>query len=468
MIKLSNVSFSYGEEDSADNNGLKNISLSISKGQVVLLCGQSGCGKTTITRLINGLIPHFYEGNLTGKIIVNGKEVMEQELYDTAKIVGTVFQNPRSQFFNVDTRSELAFGLENRGEAVEYILDKVENTVFEYQMEHLIDRSIFELSGGEKQKIACGCVSSCSPDVFVLDEPSANLDIWSIKQLKLLIAKWKKQGKTIIIAEHRLFYIWDLIDRAVYLKNGVIEKDMMPQEFRSLSETQLHEMGLRSNIECEQFQSRKYLINEMKKITFHNFIFGYIKGKNIINIPKLMVSQNSITAIIGNNGLGKTTFLRCICGLEKKCKGVMECKNKVYKRKQRLKEIFLVMQDVNHQLFTESVMDEVMISMKEENEDKAIEILSALDLIPYKDRHPVSLSGGQKQRVAVATAIASERDILLFDEPTSGLDFYHMLQIADMFKKLKAMGKTLIVVTHDWEFIKAIDANVIKLAEQTE
>ena len=178
------------------------------------------------------------------------------------------------------------------------------------------------------------------------------------------------------------------------------------------------------------------------------------------------IDKNSITAIVGNNGIGKSTFLRCICGLEKKCKGIMEIDGKVYKRKERLNEIFLVMQDVNHQLFTESVLDEVLISMKKENEEKAI---------GYSKNHwtyyrtgsdiPVSLSGGEKQRVAVATAIASERSVLLFDEPTSGLDYRHMLQVARLFEKLRNHGKTILVVTHDLEFIEALHANTICLEE---
>lgn len=146
-------------------------------------------------------------------------------------------------------------------------------------------------------------------------------------------------------------------------------------------------------------------------------------------------------------------------------KGIMEIDGKVYKRKERLNEIFLVMQDVNHQLFTESVLDEVLISMKKENEEKALDILKSLDLLPYRERHPVSLSGGEKQRVAVATAIASERSVLLFDEPTSGLDYRHMLQVARLFEKLRNHGKTILVVTHDLEFIEALHANTICLEE---
>lgn len=467
MIEFEQVSFQYGDAQNADNGTLYNINLTIPDGQVVLLCGESGCGKTTITRLINGLIPHFYEGILTGTILVNGKEIKEQPLYDTAFHVGTVFQNPRAQFFNVDTTSELAFGLENRGMEVDKIKSKIEHTVAELHMEDLMDRSIFHLSGGEKQKIACGCVSACSPNIFLLDEPSANLDLYSMRQLRKMIKKWKEQKKTIIIAEHRLSYIWDLIDRMVLLENGRIIEDISMETIAKMSVIELHRRGLRSNEETVPIKPLDARTSSPQFLQFRNFLFGYEKSKTILNIPKLYIQENEITAIVGNNGMGKSTFLRCICGLERKCKGVMEWRGRSYKRKERRKEIFLVMQDVNHQLFAESVLDEVLISMKKENPEQACTILEQLDLLEYKERHPVSLSGGQKQRVAVATAIASDRSILLFDEPTSGLDYRHMLQVANLLKELKKQGRTIILVTHDMEFINVLNANIIRLEEES-
>ena len=210
MIRIDHVTFSYGEE-SESAGGVQDINLNIEDGQFIVLCGESGCGKTTITRLINGLIPHYYEGKMSGNVWVNKAKISEQPLYDTAKIVGSVFQNPRSQFFNVDTTSELAFGPENHGIAEDLVRDRVKRVAAQLKLEPLLDRSIFSLSGGEKQKIACGpAVSIMEPDVYcVMDEPSSNLDAFFYCSIsgRSILAFWKSQGKTIIISEHRLYYL---------------------------------------------------------------------------------------------------------------------------------------------------------------------------------------------------------------------------------------------------------------------
>ena len=167
MIRIDHVTFSYGEENESAG-GVQDINLNIEDGQFIVLCGESGCGKTTITRLINGLIPHYYEGKMNGEVWVNGAKVSEQPLYDTAKTVGSVFQNPRSQFFNVDTTSEITFGCENLGQPEQSIRERLEKTVRDFRLEKLMGRNIFHLSGGEKQKIACAGVSIMEPEVLVM------------------------------------------------------------------------------------------------------------------------------------------------------------------------------------------------------------------------------------------------------------------------------------------------------------
>ena len=450
MIKIDHISFSYGEENE-NTGGVRDIDLNIEDGQFVVLCGESGCGKTTITRLINGLIPHYYEGQMAGEVWVNGEKVSEQPLYDTAAVVGSVFQNPRSQFFNVDTTSEITFGCENLGQPEKDIRERFAKTVRDFRLEKLMDRNIFHLSGGEKQKIACAGVSIMEPDVLVMDEPSSNLDAASILDLRKILAFWKSQGKTIIVSEHRLYYLRGLADRFIYLADGQVSRDYSAAEFEQLTEQQRSNMGLRT-FALERLLPPVLPQQEKTALALHNFRFAYKNEPETLHIMDCEIPTNRIVGIIGNNGAGKSTFSRCFCGLEKRC-GEIVWNGRKYRPKDRLSTCYMVMQEVNHQLFTESVLDEVLISMEEENQERAEEILNRLDLLAFKDRHPMSLSGDQKQRVAIASAIASKRSILFFDEPTSGLDYKHMKEVANVLRQVRDTGITVYVITHDLELI---------------
>ena len=466
MIECKKVSFSYppNETDIGDRKGhgtLRNIDLSINDGDFVLLCGTSGCGKTTLTRLFNGLIPHYYDGKLEGTVMLDGEDMSGLSLFDISKKVGSVFQNPRSQFFNVDTTSEIAFGCENHGLEEAEIRKRVKLVSEQLNLTNLLDRSVFSLSGGEKQKIACGSAAAVEPDVFVLDEPSSNLDAYSIADFRKLLKILKSQGKTIIIAEHRLYYLYDLADRIIYLSDGEIQGDYTLPEFQLIPAAEKAKMGLRplglgefSDIEPASLHSGQGIWK------LNHFHFAYKKQPETLSLENIELPAGNVTAVIGHNGAGKTTLSRCLCGLEKRCKGILEKDGTSYSSKQRLKLCYMVMQDVNHQLFTESVLEEVLLSMpgkdsdeSPENVAKAEVILTKMDLLPYKACHPMGLSGGQKQRVAIASAIASERPVILFDEPTSGLDLFHMRQVADSVKGLADSGKTIVIVTHDPEFI---------------
>lgn len=461
MITFDEVSFSY---KGTEENDLNNISLHIPKGQCVLLCGASGCGKTTLTRLINGLIPYFFEGEFVGKMTVNGINTAEVNISQLSDIVGTVFQNPRTQFFNTDTDSEIVFGLENSGLPATELRNRLEEVSQDLQIQGLRNRSIFDLSGGEKQKIAFASVYASDPEIFVLDEPSSNLDYRSIKDLNSLIKKIKMQGKTIIIAEHRIWYLMDIADRVIFMENGKITSDMDIQEFRNLPEKseQLTELRCRSLSEIKTDISYTYTANRVLEI---KGLTAKIEEKVILNNISFRANGGEIIAVTGENGVGKTTLARALCGLGRDESGVVSFDNKLLSKKMRREKSYMVMQDVGHQLFTDSVHAECRLGIKKTEETSMEEVLTLLSLSDMKDRHPLSLSGGQKQRLAVAVSMLCGKEILIFDEPTSGLDIKSMKKVGRLIKRLADDKKIIIVITHDIEFIKMICSRILILSD---
>lgn len=461
MIEFINLSFSY---KGTDKGALRKLHLKIPESQCVLLCGVSGCGKTTLTRLVNGLIPHFFEGKLSGKVIVEEMNVAETEISTLSDSVGTVFQNPRTQFFNTDTDSEIVFGLENRMLEPIILKRQLGKVVKDLHIKNLRGRSIFELSGGEKQKIAFASVYAANPDIFVLDEPSSNLDFKSVLELKELIKRVKQQGKTIIIAEHRLWYLMDIVDKIILMKDGQILKSMSIQDFGRLSTARIQNMGLR----CRHFSEIGTNIN------IKNFSKSILELRNIrvkqgthttLQDVSFTANGGEIIAITGANGAGKTTLARTICGLVKENLGSISVDGEKLPAKLRTKISYMIMQDVGHQLFTDSVETECKLGTKTADNACVDEALSMLSLNKLKNRHPLSLSGGQKQRLAVAISMLCDKKILVFDEPTSGLDLRSMREVGTMMEKLSAQGKFILVITHDIEFIKTICSRVLIISE---
>lgn len=450
MIQFKNVDFTY-TGISASEIGVKDIDISVKTGECILLCGRSGCGKTTITKLINGLIPNYFPGELNGDVQVDDLKVFETPIYQLAQKIGSVFQNPRTQFFNVDVDSEIAFGVENAAIPPEELKRRLENTLEILNIRHLQGRNIFELSGGEKQKVAFASVYAINPDIFLLDEPSSNLDMASIEDLKKYLRILKNEGKTILIAEHRLYYLLDIADRIVYLSEGRIKAIWTPTELRKLSDTERKDMGLRA-VTLENVHPVAINIPIQKPVLEIRDVSLFYKKQIIIEHISMRASKGEIIGVVGCNGAGKTTFLRALCGLHRGCTGEYLWQGNVQNEKERMRRSYMVMQDVNYELFADSVEAECTFGIR--NTDSALveRTLDELGLLSVRERHPNTLSGGQKQRVAVAVSMVCGKELLVFDEPTSGLDYDSMEQVSKLIQKL-AKNKVIFVVTHDYEFV---------------
>ena len=460
MISIDRVSFGYGEAQET----LSQVSTAIAPGECVLLCGASGCGKTTVTKLINGLIPAFTPGcRLEGRVEVDGLDPGTTPMYELARKVGSVFQNPKSQFFNLDTDSELAFGLENEGRPPDEIRKRVADTVDALHLKELQARNIFSLSGGQKQLLAFGSVYAMGPEIFVLDEPTANLDQDAIARLHDQIAGLKRQGRTVVIAEHRLCFLTDLIDRVLYLRDGVLERTFTREQFFALTDGEREALGLRTLIPVGCTLPAAAPAGAKEGLSVEGLTCAYRKEPPVFQALSFSARPEEVVAITGPNGVGKTTLSRCLCGLIREQAGQIALNGRLLNRKERQKAAFCVMQDVNHQLFSDSVWGECRMSAPDAPNSTVEGVLDSLHLLPFRERHPMSLSGGQKQRLAVATALLSEKPILIFDEPTSGLDYARMVEVSGVIRSLAQQGRIVLVVTHDQEFLQRACDRVLRL-----
>ena len=441
MLEFKDVSFTY---KNSNNKVLDRVNFKINKGECILLTGVSGSGKSTLIHLMNGLIPTLYEGQLEGEILFKNKDLKDIESYDISKNIGYVSQDPRGHFFTTNTTSELVFSMENYGIPLNEMKKKYSELVNLLELEKLVDKNIIYISSGERQKIAIGCSLSLEPEIIILDEPSSNLDFHMTKKLKQLIEKLKTKGYTIIIAEHRMYYIQDLIDRVFVINNGkVIEKTI--SDLKSNNEVPLRSLDI-FNLELENISCKnKELLMEINNITY----------KNILSNITTTVYKGDVIGLIGKNGVGKTTLLRLLSNIMKPNKGKIV--GKVVP--------FLVMQDMDYQFFTESVESEMKFGSADNDLEKINSLLMKLGLIEFKDKIPFELSGGQKQRLLISISALANVNLLMFDEPTSGLDYVNMTKVSGILKDL-SKNSALIVATHDIEFLYKTRNRVVYLDDK--
>ena len=446
--------FQYSEESTPT---LRKVSGNIPAGRCVVLCGGSGCGKSTLLRCINGLIPQFYEGELTGFCRLDGQDTADLSIGEIGELAASVFQDPRSQFFTVNSSNEVAFGLENHGLPQEKIRDRVDEAFQTFHLEHLKNRNVYELSSGERQLISILSAWAMDTDIFLLDEPTANLDFAATQQLKNILLKLKKQGKTLLLSEHRLYYLADIADEYWIMANGEIKHKYTAEKAKALLPLQLHTLSLRT-LDLEQItvsERPPQPENMPQALSVSNLRYEYgRKNRAILSDVNFSVCTHEIVGLVGANGCGKTTLGKLIAGLYHSTGGEISLFGKAQKPKQLQKQVLFIMQEAEFQFFTNSVLHELQYGHKitDEFEKKTETLLKSMDMWECRDRHPFSLSGGQMQRLTLMMAYLSDKPIVILDEPTAGQDAESLKRCAELIREM-GKEKTVLIITHDLELI---------------
>ena len=515
MITFCDVSFCYGEAELAVENRqdacIEGMSFDIRDGECVVLCGRSGTGKSTVLRLINGLAPAFYEGTLHGSVLVAGREPASMPPEQRVRTFGVVFQDPRSQFFMNSVQDEIAFSAENIGLEPIYVKEKVREAAALLNIEPLLYRTVDTLSAGQKQRVAIAAALILSPQILILDEPVSNLDADGIEILTGLLAEIKKRGTTIIISEHRLHTFLGIADSFLHIENGRAAHRWTADEFCRLQDDELRQFGFRyPGMAARALRSRKIhtargeVIGQPESVALKetpkraaavetstpdpavklpeaakiepdtsrsalcvsNVTYLYRNGRytgcrgadgscramecGIRNIS-LVFPQGSITALTGKNGAGKTTLCKVLCGLLRQQNGSITLNGQKLSCAERRRISYFVMQDADYQLYSDSVINELLLGQKPSQsvKERAEEALELFRLQAVRNRHPASLSGGEKQRVVIAAAYCSEAQLFVFDEPTSGMDGEGLLSMVQWVDALAQVGKTVVIITHD-------------------
>lgn len=456
IIRMENVSYTYPFQN---ENAIKSFSMEVGKGEAILLTGASGCGKSTIIRLINGLAPHFFGGTVQGRVIIDGKDTRELRLHELASKVGTLFQDPEQQFFTLNASDEIAFAHECRQVAAGEIESIVSGMIDHFKLRKVANSSILNLSDGEKQKVALASIVSLKPDVIVLDEPTANLDPEAARELASLLKKLKDEGVTLIIADHRLYWLKDLVDRVYVFRNGELCES---GDYTILSGSELRaEYGLR-RIDAPDVRSslpQAKALPGSPHISARHLYFSYNGSRPIYENLCVSIPFGKVTALLGSNGAGKTTLARLLCGLSGMNSGSIVLDGGEVRPKQLLKKSSIIFQNTDHQLHMKSVRRELEIAArrlkKSEREKECEAMAERFGLQNLMSRHPQSLSGGQKQRLTIACGVIKRPDILILDEPTSGLDGANLRIMADTIRSEANRGACVLVISHDLELLHA-------------
>ena len=465
MIEVKNVSYTYSD---SKEKALSNVSFTVNDGEIVLCTGRSGCGKSTVIRVINGLCPSYYGGTLEGAVSIDGENTASMDLTEISRRVGTLFQDPERQFFALNVEDEIVFALEWMGLSRDEIKRRLESVIKRFSLEEIRSNSIAALSEGQKQKVGLAEIVALHGKNIILDEPTANLDPKSTEDLARLLYELKKEGYCIFIVDHRHYWLNAIADRVLIMSGGQIEKE---GNFSLLDSASLQqEYGLRKAYVTD----RRALLKDLDPngedyvVKGEHVAFTYKDGKTIFKNLNFAVPEG-INVLIGENGIGKTTLSRLIFGLEKLSGGKIVFKDPKGKKPLQLGSI--VLQNTDYQLNMQTVYQEVAICMTlsdgvKPHTDKVMELLKKLDLDSLSYRHPQSLSGGQKQRLVIACALAKNPQVLVLDEPTSGLDGANMLRIKNILHDFAKDGRAALVITHDLELIDDENLKALRLKKE--
>ena len=408
----------------------------------IAIVGLNGSGKSTLLKCLNGLIPAVTEGEMEGLLSIEGENYSDLKMNRLNQLIGSVFQNPRSQFFTDNTTAELVFPMENYGFSKAEMTERLDDLKKTFGIKGLMDRNIFYLSSGERQMIALASAVTMKQKVLLFDEPSANLDYGNAMKLGRILRKLKEKGYTIIVADHRFFYLSGVVDKVLFMDNGELKVCSSEEEFKKGDYNTRSFDVFSIDIPFAENDNTGKVVAEIKNVFY----------KDILKGVDLKLNKGEITVLVGNNGAGKTTLAKMLCSSIKPDKG-----------KADVSELpFFVMQDPDYQLFGTSVKNELELV---KNDQAAIkECLEYLGLSKYTYKHPFDLSGGQKQRLQIGMAMLCDRELIIFDEPTSGLDVYSMLRVSDEINRLKDKAG-ILVISHDYEFIRHVANRIVYLNE---
>ena len=488
MIDVASLSFSYVSELTGDRvEALKDVDLSADAGSLTLVCGASGCGKSTRMKALTGLVPQMTPGELDGVVRVNGRNLADVALTDVGHLCSSVFQNPRTQFFCDTVAEELAFCGENYGRERATLRQQSERAAKLMGISHLMERKLTTLSGGQLQKVALACALASGAPVLLADEPTSNLDPAAISEVRAALKVLKEQGLTIVVVEHRLHFLRGLADQVLLMESGRVTRRWNGAEFFSMGQAQRRSLGLRTLVDpgppetwvgqVQAGRQKKQAGRQEKQVgrqenreatpsqvrlSCRGLSFAY--GANpVFEGLDADFPAGQITCIAGANGVGKTTLVRVLCGLAAPSSGTISLDGVPASRKTRRSACALVMQDTGRQLFSDTLAGELTIGASHASGQSGEQLLADFDLANLGERHPLSLSGGQKQRLVIAAARATGRPIVILDEPTSGVDARHLDSITATLRRIADEGAAVVVVTHDGEFAAACADRLITL-----